>query len=257
MRRTATVLVVLAGLVMVGVAPAAGITGGQVDGGRHPNVGCLLGRLPDGSFAGCGTGQLIAPKLVLIAAHEIPILQGFGATGFFVSFEAEVDPSTSALVAVDRVVFEPSFNPTSFSGLDLAVLVLQNRVSGVRPVELASDGLLDRMEAAGTLERDALTVVGYGMDCSGISPSACFPVLDSTRRSATERFLSLQRTTFSVHSGDAGPCFGDSGSPHFVGDSNVSVGVTGIVSGACQNAVSVTRLDTPEARSFLEPFGVL
>ncbi len=257
MRRACLVLSLLVSVMWTGAAPVSGVTGGEVDGVRHTNVGCMLGQRADGSFAGCGSAQLIAPDLVLIAAHEIRVLESFGATRYFVSFEPQVDTTESLLYAIDDFAVAPSFNPISFEGLDLAVAELRKKVSRVVPVQIASAGLLDDMRAAGTLDRASFTVVGYGMDCSGISPSACFPVLDTTRRFATERFLSLQRSTFAVHSGDAGPCFGDSGSPHFVGDSNVSVGVTGTVSGACTNAVPVTRLDTPEARSFLSPFGVL
>jgi hypothetical protein len=53
---------------------------------------------PDGSFVGCGTGQLIAPHVVLVAAHEFPVLAGLGATRFFLSFEPTVDPMTSELL---------------------------------------------------------------------------------------------------------------------------------------------------------------
>lgn len=259
------VLVLLA-VVLLGeastMAPVRAVSNGHLDGNRHPSVACLLGRLPDGTFVGCGSGVLIAPTVVLVAAHEFLVLGSLGATRYFVSFDARVDTETSELIAPESIVSDPSFNPTSWSGQDLAVLLLPSPVQGVSPVRLPTEGLLDDIEQGKDLDDQRFVVVGYGLDCSDVRPAMCVPAFDRTRRFATEEVISLQPTGFTVQTnhlatGEGGPCFGDSGSPHFLGNSNMVVGATRGIFGACRNAEFVTRLDTPGARSFLADFVAL
>jgi hypothetical protein len=240
-----------------GMLPASAVSNGEPDGNRHPNVGCVLGQLPDGSFVGCGTGQLIAPNVVMLAAHEFPVLEGFGATRFFVSFESTVDPATSKLYEIADIEIAPGFNPISFAGLDLAVILLSEPVAGVEPIELPSAGLVDQMEGSGDLRDASVTVVGYGLDCTDTIP--CPVLLDVTRRLAQEAFGALQGSTFTVLSnnqatGEGGPCFGDSGSPHILPGTTTTIGVTKAIRGNCNTAVPVTRVDTESARSFLGQF---
>ncbi len=243
---------------LMGAVPAAAVSNGVPDD-DHPNVACILGQRPDGSFVGCGTGQLIAPDVVLLAAHEFPVLEGLGATSFFASFDPIVDLENPDVYAAAAVVSSPGFNPVSFQGQDLAVMLLDEPVAGVTPIDLPAVGLLDELRVGGALKTEPFVVVGYGLDCTGLSAAQCVPSFDSTRRFATEQVISLRPERFMVlgnndATGFGGPCFGDSGSPHFLGDSNVSVGVTSNISGGCVNAVAVTRLDTPSARAFLGQF---
>ena len=54
--------------------------------------------------------------------------------------------------------------------------------------------------------------------------------------------------------GSGGTCYGDSGGPHFLGNSNMVVSLT-VTGDAWCRATDVTyRLDTDSARSFLAPF---
>jgi hypothetical protein len=243
-------------------SPGGAVTNGELDGAAHPNVACVIGQRSDGSFVGCGTGQLIAPNVVLVAAHEFPVLEGQGATRFFVSFEPAVDFASSKLFPAASIEVAPSFNPVSFEGLDLAVLVLSKPVRRVSPIELPAEGVLDELKAAGSLGDQPFVVVGYGVDCVGVSPAQCVPAFDTVRRAAPEAVVSVHADEFTVQAnaeatGLGAPCFGDSGSPHFLGDSDVSVGVTGWIAGACNDATRVTRLDTAAARAFLGRFVAL
>jgi V8-like Glu-specific endopeptidase len=56
---------------VVGTAalPSSAITYGHVDGERHPSVGSLLGKSRKGRFFQACTVSLIAPRVVLTAAH--------------------------------------------------------------------------------------------------------------------------------------------------------------------------------------------
>ena len=60
--------------------------------------------------------------------------------------------------------------------------------------------------------------------------------------------------------GLGGVCFGDSGGPHFLGASNLSVGVTSWVESrghVCQATAGVQRLDTPSVQLFLSGYVTL
>ena len=52
--------------------------------------------------------------------------------------------------------------------------------------------------------------------------------------------------------GNAGTCYGDSGGPHFLGDTVVAVTVTG--DRWCKSTDKSYRVDTPWARDFLADF---
>jgi hypothetical protein len=260
--RLAVALGLTVALIVAAPSPAQAVSNGELDGDDHPNVACLLGQRADGTFVGCGTGQLIGPRVVLVAAHEFAVLRGLGATRYFVSFDPVVDPASSRLYEAASIHIAPSFNPISFAGLDLAVVQLSTRVAGVTPIALPAEGALDRLAEQGSLSGQDFVIVGYGRDCTGSSPSACVPAFDTTRRFAKEHVISLHGDRFSVQAnsaatGTGGACFGDSGSPHFLGDSNVSVGVTRSISGGCNAVVDVTRLDTPAARAFIGEFVAL
>ena len=55
--------------VLAAGSPAQAITFGTNDGGRHPNVGSLVGVLPDvGPVQWC-SGTLISPTVFLTASH--------------------------------------------------------------------------------------------------------------------------------------------------------------------------------------------
>ena len=51
-------------------------------------------------------------------------------------------------------------------------------------------------------------------------------------------------------------CFGDSGGPHFLGDSNVIVSLTATGGGPCKSTEVTYRIDTPSARQYLADQGI-
>ena len=55
-----------------------------------------------------------------------------------------------------------------------------------------------------------------------------------------------------VATGNGGTCYGDSGGPHFVGDTVVSITVTG--DSMCKATDKTYRVDTPWAQEFLSQF---
>ncbi len=69
-------------------------------------------------------------------------------------------------------------------------------------------------------------------------------------RALTARQLHLQGADTS---GQGGLCLGDSGSPQFLGSSNVAVSLLSAVGETCREIVA-QRLDTPAERRFLSRF---
>ena len=57
--------------------------------------------------------------------------------------------------------------------------------------------------------------------------------------------------------GDGGTCYGDSGGPHFLGDSSMVVSVTVTGDTPCRATDVTYRLDTDSARSYLSQWVTL
>lgn len=231
MRQLSIIAGALLAAVLVAV-PAFGITGGQVDGTAHPNVGLVV----DAAHTPLCSGVLVSPTVVVTAAHCF----AQSNVRVAVSFDPVVDLGTAHFNA-GRAVVDPLYGTDKTDSHDLAVVVLDAPVADVVPARLPAAGFDDGL-AAGT----DVTNVGYGYD------TAKSPVFDGTRRWSTSLLAKVRDTTLDLKLRTGGVCFGDSGGPHLVGDV-----VAAIVSGGnkvCTGQSTGYRLDTPSARDFLAPY---
>jgi len=82
-----------------------------------------------------------------------------------------------------------------------------------------------------------------------------------TRFVATGSFTTLTqaylKASMNPAHGDGGTCYGDSGGPNFIGDSNVIAATTITGDMWCRSTNVDYRLDTPAARDFLQQFVTL
>ncbi len=255
--------IVVAGLIAVlALAPtAAAITYGQRDGTGHPNVGAMMAYFPSdpGTLQELCTGTLVAPKVFLTAAHCTDyLLTDLGITDVWVTFNTDSaqGPYMHGVMHQDAAYPGPTSDPH-----DIAVIVLDEAPQGIVPATLPTLGLFDAMKKAGTLNAQRFTAVGYG-DQTRVHATTGAPAFgfDGYRWVATSGFNALNgawlRLSQNPSTGNGGTCFGDSGGPNFLGDTQVIAATTITGDSVCRSTNVDYRLDTAEARAFLAAWGV-
>lgn len=251
-------LFVVSAALIVGIpSSASAITYGTPDGEGHPAVGALVHTkaYADGTWSYC-TGTLISPTVFLTAAH----CAESGQKTAMVSFSSRY--RLGAGVYVGRYEADPLYTDKA-EDHDIAVVVFQTPIAGIRPVRLPAAGLLDRMRADGSLASSTFTPVGYGSLLPTGKDARELHYTD-TRRRTTISFEKLTGTWLRLSvdrdKKEGGTCFGDSGGPNFLGGPTSDLLVATSISGdddACRAANLDYRLDTPAARKFLGKFVTL
>jgi secreted trypsin-like serine protease len=266
MRRALALCSMVAAWILVATAPAGAIVYGQPDGNRHPNVGTMVVDVDGEKFSVC-SGSLIDSNMFLTASHCTAFPeQVLGTNRVWVSFDPVFDPDTSTLLP-GTTHTHPEFGfsgPGGFSDPhDVAVIELDAAVTGITPVQLPTEGLLDDLKASKQLKSATFTAVGYGA-VRETRKMAWQSLLDNNeRRFGLQTANALRpawlQLSMNQATGDAGTCFGDSGGPHFLGGatSNLQVSLTVTGDTWCKATDTTYRIDTESARDFLEAFVTL
>ncbi|MEO3872105.1 trypsin-like serine protease [Nonomuraea sp. B12E4] len=238
-------------------APAFAITNGPADGDAHPEVGALIENKahPDGTWAYC-TGTLISSTVFLTAAHCGERKQRTAKVTFADHY------ASGSQVYTGRYIPDPRYTDKS-DGHDMAVVVFDKPIPGIRPAQLPVKGLLDQLKANDTLKTARFTPVGYGSLAPAKKKHGPLFRYTDTRHQATIGFKALHRKwlDLSVTSKtDGSTCFGDSGGPNFLGGPTSHLLVATTISGAddaCMDTNYDYRLDTSSARQFLGEYVAL
>src|SRR3712207_4169227 len=129
MRRVLLVLAVLAGLLLT-ASPAGAIVNGAADGTRHPNVGGLVNdtQYSDGTWLYC-SGTLISPTVFLTAAHC-----GEDGTEVRVTFDPAYEDGDKTYAGTFYA--DPAYPGTSADSHDIAVVVFDRPIKGIKPAAL-------------------------------------------------------------------------------------------------------------------------
>jgi len=256
-RKLIIVITVLAAALLV-ATPVFGITFGQPDGETHPNVGAMIVDEPERGIRLYCSGTLIAPNVFLTAAHctAAADARGVNPHDVWVTF----DPVWDGDITPHRGTYHlnPNYGHDMHDLHDIAVIVLDEEIADITPATLPTEGLLSDMKKDHELKGQQFVAVGYGTlrdDKTG-GPHALGDY--GERYFAEQTFLALKpywlQISMNPSTGSGGTCYGDSGGPHFLDDSDMVVSLT-VTGDAWCRATDVTyRLDTDSARSYLEQF---
>jgi hypothetical protein len=238
---------------------ALGITYGQLDGSRHPEVGALISASGGVLSTNC-SGTLISPTVFLTAAHC-----DTGSSTVFVSFDSQL--TTASKLYTGTYHADPLFGGGQGDAHDIAVVVFSKPIKGLVPAQLPPAGLLERMKADGTLvNASRFTAVGYGgQERSFEDQGQWFIAYHGAREWSVESYNSLgkgyMRLSQNPAHGDGGACYGDSGGPNFLGagaeESTMIAGITITGDTPCTSTNVIYRLDTESARTFVGRFVTL
>ncbi len=273
-RRLAALLAGLIALLAFTVTPALAITDGAPDGNGHPYVGMMVAQDANGLPLWRCSGTLISATVFLTAGHctEAPAAK---AQVWFTAGPITTDPAYDPKGGATRCVgiggypckgdvggvvhTIPSYDPNAFYLHDAGVVVL------AAPMQMAKYGALpkvDQLESLKVRASTTFTAVGYGLQKAFPDASAWKEVAVKERMVAYPHLVQIDTgytgpgsLILSNNAATGGTCFGDSGGPNFLGDSNVVAGVTSFgINGNCAGTGGVFRLDRANALDFVLPF---
>jgi hypothetical protein len=265
----AVVLAVVLG--SVGIAYA--ITNGQPDGDAHPYVGLLVFDFGGGPAWRC-SGALLSPTVVLTAGHCTD-----GAEAARVWFDEEV-----SAVWDDPPGEYPFGGATSYEGIsytmpgfclgcagglpgfdyhDVGVVVLTEPVPADvvgEYAQLPGAGLVDTLK-----NKTDVDLVGYGVQWqegvampprprwTGLRMRFFAPTqLVSGKFVHSDEFIKL---TANPAQGKGGSCFGDSGGPDLLGDTDTVLAVNSYVTNAnCKGVTYSNRVDVADILEWINGF---
>jgi hypothetical protein len=257
MRRKLLSITIVIAIMLIAVPLVQAITFGQPDGEDHPNVGAMIVEDRDGVFLYC-SGTLIAPDVFLTASHCTIAAAFYDADphDVWVTFDPVYDENAT----LHRGTYDinPNYGHDSHDLHDVAVIILDEPITDIDPAQLPPAGLLDDMKADHELKGHKFVTVGYGRlrDDKTKGPQAMGDA--GERYMAEQTFQALKpfwlQLSMNPSTGNGGTCYGDSGGPHFLGDSDMVVSLT-VTGDAWCRATDVTyRLDTESARAYLSQF---
>ncbi len=261
MHKKLSIAAILVLVLLVAVPLALAITFGQPDGEGHPNVGAMIVHEPDDVYYLYCSGTLIAPDVFLTAAHCTAAAAYYqpDAHEAYVTFDPVWDEN--ATLHRGTYYLNPNYGHDSHDLNDVAVIVLDEPITDITPATLPTANLLDEMRAGHELKDQKFVTVGYGTLRDDKTRGQHSLDGYGERYVAEQYFQALKpywlQISMNPSTGSGGTCYGDSGGPHFLGDSDMVVSVT-VTGDAWCRATDVTyRLDTDSAREFLSEFVTL
>ncbi len=261
-QRSLAIIVITAALLFIFTTTGLAITFGQPDENNdYPNVGAMIVQEPDGEKYFYCSGTLIAPDVFLTAAHCTAAADERGADPHDVWVTFDQVYNNKAKLHRGTYYLNPDYGHDSHDLNDIAVIVLDKKIKNIDPATLPPAGLLDDMDKAHELKGQQFVTVGYGRlrQDKTRGPDA----LDGygERWYAEQTFQALKpywlQISMNPSTGNGGTCYGDSGGPHFFGDSDMVVSLTVTGDTWCRATDVTYRLDTDSARSYLSQFVAL
>lgn len=286
MKRLLVLLAVVATAVAMAI-PVSAITFGELDGDDHPYVGLSIyfvdhdedPETPEVVSHRC-SGTLISPTIYVTAGH---CTDGMDTAMIWLATDVESDqgnngypdfsdPNDILLPAWGKEGHTvtgtprtfPAYDPNAFFLNDLGVVVLDESVEDADLYQgnegygaLPDDGEFDDLKIG---RHTTFTSVGYGLQFS----TAAFVQADKIRYQAEPWLIQNREEVFlsgdyafvlSNNGAGGGTCFGDSGGPNFIGDTNTIAAITSYgLNLACGGTGGVWRLDRQDALDWIASF---
>jgi len=246
----------IAGL-LAAVAPVVTVTNGQPDGNGHPYVGLAIQAAPGGGFFLC-SGSALSDTVFLTAAHcfdpDLPVLVTYKTAPPFLLADFTVGtfhPHPEWCLGCGPGL--PGFDTH-----DVAVVELSAPRDPGSFAELPPLGLVDELPM-----RTEVELVGYGVQgfARGGGPPQSVVLLTrffapsllvQSNHEQSDEFIKL---TANPAKGKGGICFGDSGGPDLLGDTNVVLAVNSYVTnGNCTGVTYSQRVDLAVIQEFIMGF---
>lgn len=260
-KKTPVVSMCVLALLATTIRPIRAVTDGELDGNRHPYVGLMVAQAANGAPLWRCSGTLLSPTLFLTAGHctEAP------AAHVEIWFDADVESGIPGNGYPNKgdaggtPYTHPRYDPRAFYLFDLGVVVLKKPVAMSEYGALPKLNVLDKLARSRGTQNVTFTAVGYGLQESFPDQASFLENNQRVRMVAYPHLLQINTGftgDFSIllsnnaHTG--GTCFGDSGGPNFIGDSNVVGGVTSFgLNGNCAGTGGVYRVDRADDLDFL------
>lgn len=276
MKRSVIVLLTAVVLILGMVSPTSAVTNGAPDGDNHPYVGLLVfdvyvpdvGNVP----AWRCSGSLISPDVVLTAGHCTD-----GAVAARVWFDERLQDDDGTFLVPDypaggiaAIEGTPYTNPDfaigagpglpGFAYRDVGIVVLDEPVFMGDYAMLPDTGFVD-----GLRNKTDLDLVGYGVQELFHIPGegAPFWVGLRNRLFAPAELISgkfkhsdeFVKVTANIGGGTGGTCFGDSGGPVLLAETDTVLAVNSYVTNYnCAGVTYSSRVDIPEVLEWIYSF---
>ena len=213
------------------------------------------------------SGTLISPTLFLTAGHctEAP------AASATVWFESDIQNNQEALgypyggdTSIDGAVYlHPQFDPEAFYLYDLGMVVLDTEVVKDEYGTLPRLDQLDELKPRRDRTFPGFTAVGYGLQASFPDAADWKTVAEKIRMVAYPVLLNINAPgitgdysmLLSNNHATGGTCYGDSGGPNFIRDTNIIAGVTSFgMNVSCAGTGGVYRIDRADDLTWINLF---
>ncbi|MHA2249362.1 MAG: trypsin-like serine protease [Candidatus Kariarchaeaceae archaeon] len=261
------VLLVSFTLILGMIVPGNAITDGELDNGRHPFVGIMVADMADGSPLWRCSGTLISPTVFLTAGHCTEYPTARATIWFEDDLHAEPDmygyPFEGPTAVEGTTYTHPLYYDYAWFTHDLGVVVLDEPLYMDEYGELPELWQLNELNS-GRGHNAWFTAVGYGLQESGPLPSG----RDVSMKTRMVSYPELLQINTPGMTGDfsmiltnnpttGGTCFGDSGGPNFIEDSNVVAAVTSFgMNDNCAGFGGVYRVDGYDDLTWLANFDI-
>jgi len=273
MKKVALILVFVFVLVLGTAGIASAITDGELDGDGHPHVVLLLMETEYGFRYRC-SATLLSPTMVLTAGHCTSNFGYIEEEGDYVAMrvftESDVDGGDNNYphagpnsVEAVRWAAHPLYETAPFWFHDVGMVELEEPINLDAYGQLPQPDQLDQLKTRRGKQDLTFTAVGYGLQESFPSAAAWKENNVRIRMVSYPQLIQINTPGFtgdfslllSNNHSTGGTCFGDSGGPNFLGDSNVVAGVTSFgINGNCAGTGGVFRMDRQDVLDFVSPF---